>query len=80
MLRDCLRAISGPGLLCVYVSEYTAVTPLRGVDPELTRGCALGPPARLQPVDKYIVINNLPYLVINRVEGSDLGADVTKRW
>ena len=25
---------------------------LRGVDPELTRGCALGPPARLQPVDK----------------------------
>ena len=27
-------------------------TPIRGVDPELTRGCALGPPARLQPVDK----------------------------
>ena len=26
--------------------------PLRGEDPELTRGCALGPPARLQPVDK----------------------------
>ena len=25
---------------------------LRGVDPELTSGCALGPPARLQPVDK----------------------------
>ena len=25
---------------------------IRGVDRELTRGCAPGPPARLQPVDK----------------------------
>jgi len=44
---------------------------VRGVDRELTRGCALRPPARLQPVDTFVT---------NRVEGSDLGADVTKRW
>ena len=33
--------------LFVCVETFT----LRGVDPELTRGCALGPPARLQPAE-----------------------------
>ena len=46
---------------------------LRGVEGELNRGCAPSPPARLQPVDKSCHQQSI-------VDGSDLGADVTKRW
>ena len=33
-------------------ARVSRVERIRGVDPELNRGCAPGPPARLQPVDK----------------------------
>ena len=44
------------GLIEYGVSTVNTTHP-RGVDPELTRGCAPGPPARLQRVDKCETIN-----------------------
>ena len=55
-----------------HVEGSETYSEIRGVDRELHRGCAPGPSCSA-PASRTS-------LVINRVDGSDLGADATKRW